>query len=347
MEQQRKLTPYFFFITLGVLIALITTVSAFLNLVFETLNHVFPDVLTDSYRTGYYSYAFDSIRSALSILIIFFPIYLILENRWYKAATKTLTHFDEVLRRWAIYLILFLASLTILIDLVTLVRYFVSGEITTRFILKVLVTLSVASIVGWYYIRRLRNPLETKWNVWITIKSVVIVLAAIIWAFTVIGGPGSQRALKLDQRRLEDLQSIQYSVINYWQQTETLPPTLATLSTPLSSYMVPRDPEFQKGKEYEYRVVVDPSGVETSKSFELCATFASPMPEGWVPNSQGGFMGDIAMTEPAMLGTPAGMSSRPGVAPQNDVWAHEEGRTCFTRTIDPVFYPPFPKPEKR
>jgi len=341
MEQQRKLTPYFFFITLGVLIALITSVSAFLNLVFETLNHVFPDVLTDSYRTGYYSYAFDAIRSSLSILIIFFPIYLILENRWYKAATKTLTHYDEVLRRWAIYLILFLASLTVLIDLVTLVRYFVSGEITTRFILKVAVTLIAAAIVGWYYIRRLRNPLETKWNVWITIKAVVIVLAAITWAFTVIGGPGSQRTLKLDQRRLEDLQSIQWSVINYWQQTETLPANLATLSTPLSQFLVPSDPEFQKGKVYEYRVVGD-------KSFELCATFSAPLPEGWVPNGGGMYpMQDIAMTEPAMLGTPAAISSRPGMAPKNDTWAHDIGRTCYTRVIDPVFYPPFPKPAKQ
>jgi len=340
MEQQRKLTPYFFFVTLGVLIALITSVSAFLNLVFETLNHVFPDVLTDSYRTGYYSYAFDAIRSSLSILIIFFPIYLILENRWYTAATKTLTHFDEILRRWAIYLILFLASLTVLIDLVTLVRYFVSGEITTRFILKVAVTLIAAAIVGWYYIRRLRNPLETTWNVWITIKAIVIVLAAIVWAFTVIGGPGSQRTLKLDQRRLDDLQSIQWSVINYWQQTETLPTDLATLATPLSSYIVPRDPEFQKGKEYEYRAI-------DATSFELCATFSAPMPEGWVPNSSGGYMGDVAMTEPAMLGTPAAMSSRPAMAPKQDTWAHDIGRTCYTRTIDPVFYPPFPKPEKR
>jgi len=342
MEQQRKLTPYFFFITLGVLIALITSVSAFLNLVFETLNHVFPDVLTDSYHTGYYSYAFDAIRSALSVLIIFFPIYLILENRWYKAATKALTHYDEVLRRWAIYLILFLASLTVLIDLVTLVRYFVSGEITTRFVLKVLITLVAAALVGWYYIRRLRNPLETKWNIWITIKATVIVLAAIIWAFAVIGGPGSQRTLKLDQRRLEDLQSIQYSVINYWQQTEKLPTELASLSTPLSSYVVPRDPEFQQGKEYEYRAI-------DTTSFELCATFSAPLPEGWIPSGSGTYASkDIAvMTEPAVLGTPEGMSSRYPGATQNDIWAHDIGRTCYSRTIDPVFYPPFPKPEKR
>jgi hypothetical protein len=58
-------------------------------------------------------------------------------------------------------------------------------------------------------------------------------------------------------------------------------------------------------------------------------------------------MADMAVTEPAVLGTPAVVSSRPSMAPQNDVWAHDAGRSCFKRTIDPVFYPPFPKPEKR
>ncbi|MBY0328799.1 hypothetical protein K2Q02_01760 [Patescibacteria group bacterium] len=332
MEHQRKLTPYFFFITLGVLIALITSVSAFLNLIFETLNHAFPDVLTDSYQSGYYSYAFDAIRSALSILIIFFPIYLILENRWYKAATKTLSHFDEILRRWAIYLILFMASLTVLIDLVILVQYFVSGEITTRFILKVAVTLVTAALVGWYYIRRLSNPSEKKWNIVVTSIATVLVIASIVWAFSVIGGPASQRTLRLDQRRLEDLQSIQYSVINYWQQSEMLPKDLATLSTPLSNYTVPRDPEFQKGMQYEYRAL-------DSKSFELCATFAAPLPEGWVPGQ--GYSG----SSPLMMEDTTS-SSFPGSA-QNNTWAHEIGRTCYTRTIDPVFYPPFPKSAKQ
>lgn len=326
--QQQKITPYFFFITLGVLIALITSVAALLNVVFGTLNHVFPDVLTDSYRYGYYSYAFEAIRSALSILIIFFPLYLVLEHRWYKAAKQSLSHGNEIIRRWALYLILFLATLTIAIDLVTLVRYFVSGEITTRFILKVAMTLVVAGIVGWYYIRQLRNEDEKIVNRSMAIVGIALVFGAVCWAFAVMGGPGSQRTLRLDQRRVDDLQSIQWSVINYWQQTETLPANLAALSTPLSNYTVPRDPEFQKGNEYEYRVVAD-------KSFELCATFAAPLPEGWVPaNSSGQFMAtDSAMTEPARA---------PGSA-QSDSWAHEAGRSCFIRVIDPVFYPPFKK----
>lgn len=330
MEQHRKITPYFFFITLGVLVTLITTVSGFLTLVFETLNHVFPDVLTDSYGYGYNSYQFDGIRSSLAIVIIAFPLYLVLESRWYSAAKKTLTQYDEVLCRWALYLILFLTSLTVMIDLITLVRYFVGGEITTRFILKVIVTLITSGIVGWYYIRRLQFQTEKKWNVLTIVVTSSIVLASIVWAFMVIGGPGSQRMLKLDQKRLDDLQSIQYSVINYWQQTEMLPIELSALSTPLLNYSIPRDPEFQKGKIYEYTVV-------SEKTFELCATFTAPLPEGWTTNDNYGgvMMNDIAVSKP---------SSAPGFGgSMNESWQHGAGRSCFIRTIDPVFYPPHVK----
>lgn len=327
MEPQNKVTPYFFFITLGVLISLITSVSAFLNLVFETLNQVFPDVLTDSYMSGYYSYTYDSIRNALALVIIVFPIYLVLERLWRRASMGELAHVSDTLRRWALYLILFLTSVTAIVDLVTLVRYFVSGEITTRFIIKVAVVFVVAGIVGWYYIRRLRNPLEYKWGTMLAIGSGVIILAAVVWAFTVIGGPGSQRTLRLDQRRLEDLQSIQSSIITYWQQSENLPATLAALSTPLSGYRVPRDPEFQKGNVYEYSIIRD-------KTFELCATFAAPLPEGWVINSG---------SEPyAQVDNVSNSKPFPGTM-TTDSWQHGIGRTCFERTIDPVFYPPFPK----
>ena len=140
-----------------------------------------------------------------------------------------------------------------------------------------------------------------------------------------MGSPMSQRALRLDQRRVEDLQSIQWQVISFWQQKERLPKTLDELSNPISSYMIPMDPE---GRAYDYTMDGD-------KTFELCATFSKPMPEGWVENGGYGFGGgmrDIAV------------SSMPYPAPAGgDSWDHEAGRTCFQRTIDPELYPPFPK----
>ncbi len=331
MTETKKLSPLFFFLSIGVLVTLIASVSAFLQLIFQTFDQVFPDVLTSTYRYGYYSYNFDGIRSSLAILIIVFPVFLALSRFWLRAARTHLSHWDEVLRRWVIYLVLFLASVTIIADLVTLVRYFVSGEITVRFILKVAITLVVAALAGWYYIRELRRSLsrhDTK-TVWFAIVAGTFALAAICYSFTVIGGPGSQRKLRLDQRRVEDLQSIQWQLISYWQQKEALPETLTEFADPISSYMVPRDPEFQKGMEYEYRKF-------SNTKFELCATFALPQPEGWVMDGRGG--GVFPMKDIAVSSMPVPIDAA------NNVWEHDTGRTCFQREIDPELYPPNPKP---
>ncbi|HSE56725.1 MAG TPA: DUF5671 domain-containing protein [Candidatus Paceibacterota bacterium] len=336
MTETKKLSPLFFFLSIGVLVALIVSVTGLLQLLFEAFNHTFPDVLTDSYRYGYYSYSFEKLRNSLALLIIVFPVFLTLMHFWLRAAKQHLSHWDEVLRRWAIYLVLFLASVMIIADLVTLVRYFVSGEITVRFILKVAVTLIAASAVGWYYIRELKrsvNHTDSKAR-WFAIGSSVLVLVAIIYGFTVIGGPGSQRKLRLDQRRIDDLQSIQWQVISFWQQKETVPETLVDIATPISSYLVPQDPEFQKGNAYEYRKFSD-------LKFELCATFAAPMPEGWVPEGQGGDM-PVPMMDRAETSV-----GYPGISNINNNWDHDAGRTCYQREIDPELYPPFPKPEKR
>lgn len=349
MEPNKKITPLFFFLSFGTVVALIVSVSAFLNLAFETLNHALPDILTDTYQYGYMNYSYEGVRSALALLIIIFPIYLILEHFWSRQSREAdLSVWNAVLRKWAMYLILFLASVTIITDLVILVQYFVSGEITLRFILKVALTLTVSGITGWYYIRRLNTTRESRW---FGVAAGALVIAVIVWSFTVIGSPASQRQLRIDQRRIEDLQSIQWQVINYWQQKEQLPETLGELNNPISGTTVPRDPEFQKGKIYEYFTYtdsgfsggpnVDPVRLskwkKDNKSFELCATFSLPMPEGWVPGGSGGGVYPMTTTRDIAV------SSMPYPGGVNESWDHEAGRTCFTRTIDPDLYPPYPK----
>ncbi len=329
--ENKKITPLFFFLSLGSVVALIVSVSAFLNLSFETLNHALPDVLTDSYQYGYMTYSYEGVRSALALLIIVFPVFLILERYWSKASKQSdLSTWNATLHRWAIYLILFLASVTILTDLVILVRYFVSGEITMRFILKIALTLLVAGSIGWYYIRKLRDAGN---SMWFATFGTILALGMIVWSFSVIGSPLSQRQLRIDQRRLEDLQSIQWQIISYWQQKEKLPESFADLSNPISSYMVPKDPFFEKGRVYEYQKLAD-------KKFQLCATFDLPMPKGWVPGQSGGIY-------PTMMETRDSSMPYPGPGGIADSWDHEAGRTCYERTIDPELYPPYPKPLKQ
>ncbi len=345
MEPSRKLTPKFFFLSVGVIASLIASASAFLSLLFTTLDHVFPDVLTASYQYGYVSYSFDQMRSSIALLIIIFPVFLTLSHFWNKNIAKGLSHWDEVLKRWAFYLIIFLATLMVVIDLVTLVRYFVSGEITVRFILKVVAVLMTAKIVGINYLSDLgvKVPMMSKHkNVFLATISSILVIFAVVYGFIVMGGPGSQRNLRLDQRRIEDLQSIQYQVINFWQQKEKLPVSLDEFKNPISSYMIPQDPEFEKGLAYEYRVLNDLPATQAGKTFQLCATFALPIPKGYVENSKGGGVyGEI------MPARDIAVSSMPYPGGgMNDSWDHQAGRTCFDRTIDPELYPPYPKPLK-
>ncbi|MBP7846384.1 MAG: hypothetical protein KA007_03005, partial [Candidatus Pacebacteria bacterium] len=160
MEQEinkPKLSPKFFFLSLGVLVSLITTVTSFLNLAFATLDKKFPDVLNAVYSYGYNTYDFTAMRTSLATLIIFFPVFVILSYLWNKMKKSGIGHIDEIIKKWMLYLVVFLSSIVIVVDLVTLVQYFVSGEITTRFIYKVIITLLVALFVGFYYVLELKG----------------------------------------------------------------------------------------------------------------------------------------------------------------------------------------------
>jgi len=332
--QGGKLNIGFFFLSLGVLISLITSVVSFLNLAFALLDKRFPDVLNASYQYGYNTYDYESIRMSLATLIIFFPVFLLISYFWNEFMKKDMSHADDMVKKWLIYILLFLSSLVVIIDLVTLVRYFVSGEITNRFIYKVLATLVVALFVGVYYIFVLTNRKKVfifSVGLWSAIKSSALVILLIYFSFYVMGSPATQRLLRLDDRRISDLQNIQGQIINYWQQKEKLPVTLAELSNPLSGFTLPVDPEFEKGYVYEYKIKED-------LTFELCATFVKPIPKGWRENTN-------YYAEPYLGAKDIAVSSYPAypVSGINESWDHEAGRTCFERTIDKDIYPPYPK----
>lgn len=336
--QKSKVTPKFFFISLGVIVTLITSVVSFLILFFESLNKKFPDVLNSVYEYGYNFYNFEAIRASLATLIIFFPVFIFISYLWLKESRTDIGDKNLIIRKWMIYLILFLASLTIVIDLVTLVRYFISGEITSRFIYKVSGTLIVAFIIDFYYSLKMKNrnfnsTRSKKWGLVCGVVSVVFFLFLIIWSFSVMGSPAKQRALRLDDRRTNDLQNIQYQIINYWQQKEKLPMDLAELSNPMTKYSIPVDPEFEKGKIYEYI----PSVIKGELSFELCATFTEDMPKGWQENNYGEVYPMMAQDKTNIT------SSIYPIDGMNNSWDHKTGHTCFIRTIDRDMYPPFKK----
>jgi len=315
-----KVTPKDFVLWVGAMASLYAGVVAFITLVFEYINKAFPNPVSGSYYVDPYS---SSISYETAALIVLTPVFLILMRFIRRGISDDPSRNEIWVRRWALFLTLFLAGVTVVVDLIVLLNTYLQGEdLTIGFLLKVLTVLLVTGLgfmhfladLWGYWEREQARARMVNWGVG------VLVLVTIIAGFFIIGTPQQIRAQKQDAIRVQDLQNIQWQVVNYWQQKEKLPATLAELNDPITNNIVPLDPKTQVS--YEYRS----AGV---MSFTLCATFA---------NAGGGNVYSQSRSMPI----PAEPMAINGKDIQ-DNWQHEAGRVCFDRTIDPQRYPPFSK----
>jgi len=151
-----KVSPKDIFLHLLASVTLYVSAISFLTLLFQLINIGFPDaVLGDNfYRI---SAAYAGIRWSIATLIVVFPVYIWSSwflNKNYQASPEKA---DLSIRKWLIYFTLFIAALIIIGDLVTLINTFLGGEVTVRFILKVLSVLFVTGSVFGYYLHEIRR----------------------------------------------------------------------------------------------------------------------------------------------------------------------------------------------
>lgn len=306
------ITPKDFFLWAAAMITLYASVFAFLALVFDYINYAFPDPLeyfpVDPYSGG--------VSYEMASLIVLFPIFLVTMRMIHRDIERDATRREIWVRRWALYLTLFVAGATIAGDLITLVMYFFNGEISMRFILKIVLVFLVAGAGFLHFLADLgnyweRNPSRARMVGW---AAGVLALLTVVAGFFVIGTPWQARQYRLDEQRVSDLQSIQAQIVNFWQAKEKLPASLGALNDQISGYTVPVDPA--SGAAYTYKP-------GEGLSFQLCAIFDAESQE------YGDQKALVAPTGPY------------GSTPEN--WKHGAGEQCFERTIDPQLYPPFSK----
>ncbi len=302
-----KVTPKDFFLWLGAMVSLYVSATSLILLVHSYINVWFPNQL-ENYGDPYSG----TIRFALASLVVMYPLYVWLTHALHVDIRKNPEKKELWVRRWLVVLTLFVAGLTIAIDLIASINTFLSGDLTLRFALKAAVILVVLGGGFWYYVEELRGTWDKKTSLSKIIAWVVsfVVLISIGSAFFIIGSPETERLAKIDQQKVYDLQNIQSQVVNYWQQKAKLPQTIADLENPLSGFVAPKDP--QNGAGYIFRAT-------PPLTFELCATF----------NLAGS---NVSMG--ASVPVPMGGNL------YNENWQHGKGETCFTRTIDPQLFPP-------
>lgn len=139
-------------------------------------------------------------------------------------------------------------------------------------------------------------------RIFIGVISLLVVTATII-GLVIAGSPSMERARRLDERRVSDLQQMSYSMDQFWNNEKRLPNTIDELRGNRDVYVQGvLDPE--TGIPYEYNVKGD-------KAYELCANFQTSSTAS-----------NPKLPEPYY-------ATRGG----NDFWSHPDGRYCYAVDI--------------
>ena len=139
--------------------ALYAWVIALIYLTFTYIEFAFPD---PAQRVSDYAIesALAGIRASLATLIVSYPVFL---GIWW-FLLREIGRFPEkaksAVRRWLSSMTLFVAAVTVMGDLTTVVYYLVEGDLTTRFLLKVVVLFVITAAVFGYLAQTLRSEGE-------------------------------------------------------------------------------------------------------------------------------------------------------------------------------------------
>ena len=125
------------------------------NLIIQFINLGFPDPVIDQYqRIG------SRIRWSTSAVLVAFPIFLFIASRITKSLEQDPAQRTSGVRKWLTYLTLALAACIVAGDLIFLLNSLLSGELTTRFVLKGLTVGLIAGAVFGYYLWSMRAAEE-------------------------------------------------------------------------------------------------------------------------------------------------------------------------------------------
>jgi hypothetical protein len=301
-----KTTPKDFFLWAGAMVALYWSVVAFLGLVFDYINYAFPNATSyypiDPYQSG--------ISYEMASLIILFPLAVVLMRVIHADIHKNSSRSEIWVRRWALFLTLFVAGGTMAGDLIVLLTSFLNGsDFTAAFLLKIAVVFLVAAAGFMHFLADFRGY----WDKYpgrshmVGYATGLLVLVTIVAGFFIVGTPGHARQMRLDAEKVSDLQNLQGHILDFWQHKNALPASLADLNDyPLI--------DAQTQTSYEYKAT-------GALRFELCATFNAASSANQNNNM-------YPASAPMPYGRGKGLS---------DNWTHTAGHVCFERVIDPAF----------
>jgi hypothetical protein len=259
------------------------------SIFYNLIDRWIPDALGPA---GDSVYSIRTISWQIAGIVVAFPLFLFVTRALSSQAAKRPELLDSGVRKWLTNLALVIAAVIVVGDLVTFIATFLTGDLSTRFIWRVVVIFVLAGGVFAYYLWTLRDNLTPGIQRAFLGAACAAVALGLFGGFAVTGPPDHQRAVSLDRKRMDDLRTIATSLNDDWTQTSPngayhLPRTLAGVPPLSGRRQSITDP--QTGARYQY----NPSVAGTA--YSLCATFDLP-------------------SDPSDAG---------------DTFAHTAGRNCF------------------
>jgi len=255
------------------------------SLSFSLIDQWLADTLfSTAYNQAYETYG---IATAMASILVAFPIYLLVTRTIIRDTRSHPQKLNSSVRKWLTYMALVIAAGVFIGDLVAALTYLLRGELTSRFLAKAFAVLAISGGVFFYYYFDQRKPEEVmvrsglSRDVTMATLSALVVSLMVILGFVGIGGPGTQRMQRADDKRIQDLYQLSAQIQTRWRSDgKALPHDLAELSGAAISDPITRAP-------YDFHV-------REGSKYELCATFS------------GASRHDNAVTNPDEWSHPAG-----------------------------------------
>lgn len=124
------------------------------SLLFDLIAHAWPDPAEAPWQSGGRA---RSMRFSVATLVVAFPVFLLVARRLGRDLARNPVKRLSAIRRWLTYMTLFVAATVLVCDTVALVYNLLGGELTMRFVAKVLVVAAIAGGIFGYYLLDLRR----------------------------------------------------------------------------------------------------------------------------------------------------------------------------------------------
>ena len=284
---------------------LATWTSALGSMVFQFINRWLPDPVSRD--------QWENMRIAvtwqMASIAVAFPIFMLVTRTILREARDHSERLESGVRKWLTYIALLLTAGAIICDLIWFLDYFLTGELTSRFVSKAFTVIVICAAIFIYYLGSLNWNRDTdvslvrSRSLKFGIAAAAVVAAAFLTGLGVAGTPAVQRRVQADNRRIQDLRAIA-SAAHFRRQRagmsgEPVPATLSEFAGKGISRSALSDPE--TGTPYEYHV-------RSGTTYELCAVFSAPTETGGISGTH--------------------------------YWYHDKGRACFTldASSEPAWY---------